>query len=74
MADSKYKILYKMIYGDIYYVSDYTISELNGEKVLGGCRLTTELSFAKAIPNYIRKENILDKSICIMYTNELVRY
>ena len=63
-----------MIYGDIYYVSDYTISELNGEKVLGGCRLTTELSFAKAIPNYIRKENILDKSICIMYTNELVRY
>ena len=74
MADSKYRILYKMIYGDIYYVSDYTISELNGEKVLGGCRLTTELSFAKAIPNYIRKENILDKSICIMYTNELVRY
>ena len=74
MADSKCKILYKIIYGDIYYVSDYTISELNGEKVLGGCRLTTELSFAKAIPNYIRKENILDKSICIMHTDELVRY
>ena len=60
------KILYTTKIGKLYYVSDYTLARLNGEKVLGGCILSDNPVHAKIIPSDIKPSNILDKSLSII--------